>query len=226
MRTKVRLSLVLTVFSLIGLLLIDSGPRPAAAEKAAGPDTPDKAWTALLEGNQRYVSNKTLNQNRSVERVREVAEGQNPFAAILGCADSRIPPELVFDQGVGDLFVVRVAGQATGDKVLGSIEYAVAVLGSKVIVVLGHSRCGAVKAAMADKGDGNIRSLVEYIKPAVDRAKDKKGDPLKNTIDENIRLGVEKVNASPVVAKFVKEGKVKVFAAYYDLNTGKVSVVE
>lgn len=225
MRTWVRLGIMVTMLSLIGLL-VWTAAGPAAGEKATGPDTPDKAWAALLEGNRRYIADKTQNQNRSVERVREVAEGQNPFAAILGCADSRIPPEIVFDQGVGDLFVVRVAGQATGDKVLGSIDYAVAVLGSKVIVVLGHSRCGAVKAAIADKGDGNIRSLVEYLKPAVDRARDKKGDPLKNTIDENIRVSVEKVNASPVVAKFVKEGKVKVIGAYYDLNTGKVTPVE
>lgn len=223
--TWVRPCLVVIV-SLLMSVFLWRGDRPEAAEQQASPDTPDKAWAALLAGNQRYVTNKTLNQNRSVERVKEVAAGQKPFAAILGCADSRTPPELLFDQGVGDLFVVRLAGHATGDKVLGSLEYTVAHLGSKIIVVLGHSRCGAVEAAIADKGDGNIRSLVEYIKPAVDRAKDRKGDPLKNTIDENVRLSVEKVTASPLIAKYIKDGKVRVVGAYYQLDTGKVSAVE
>ncbi len=163
-----------------------------------------------------------------------LAEGQSPAAAIVGCADSRVPPEILFDVGVGDLFVVRVAGNVvsgSGPVVKGSIEYAVAELNVPLIMVLGHSNCGAVKAAIKhidakDVLPGAINDLVELIKPAVAKSKGTEGESLDNAIRANVGIGVERLKGlQPIVAGPVNEGKVKVVGAVYDLRTGKVTVV-
>ena len=171
---------------------------------------------------------------RTVVVRKEVAQGQKPFAAILACADSRVAPEIIFDQGIGDLFVVRVAGNIVNPSnygVLGSLEYGVLALGASVIMVLGHSRCGAVSGAIeaVQKGKeypGAINDIVNAIGPAVVAAKDEPGDLLDNSTVSNVKLGVYELKGSvPVLADKVRDGKVKIVGANYDLATGEVKIV-
>ena len=154
-------------------------------------------------------------------RRAETAKTQAPFAIIVGCADSRTSPELVFDQNLGDLFVVRTAGNLVDDHGLGSIEYAVDHLGTRLIVVLGHSRCGAVKAALeSPTAPGHVNSLVRDIQPAVAAAKAEKGDPLANTVKANARLMAEKIGKEAELGEHKSE--VRIVTGYYDLDTGAV----
>jgi carbonic anhydrase len=207
----------------------------AVLAAAPGPArNPDDVLRELLEGNKRFASGQTAGPRRQPADFAAVAEGQSPAAVILGCADSRVPAELVFDQGVGDLFVVRVAGNivsGAGPVVKGSIEYAVAELGVPLIMVLGHSGCGAVKAALkhiddSDKLPGAIRGLVDALRPVAARVKGQPGDPLDNAIRANVAVGVERLKGlSPVLAPAVKQGKLKVTGAVYDLRTGAVTPV-
>lgn len=188
--------------------------------------SPDQALAQLMEGNQRFVTRKRLNPHQGATRLTEVATGQAPFAAILSCADSRVVPEIVFDQGIGDLFVVRIAGNIAITEDIASEEYAIGVLGVPLLMVLGHERCGAVAAAL-EGGElpGVIESLVFAIKPAVLASAAKPGDRLTNAIQANVRLQVERLQTSNVIAAAIKAGKLKVVGAYYDLDTGKISLV-
>lgn len=158
--------------------------------------------------------------------MRAIASGQHLFAIILGCADSRVPPEIVFDQGLGDLFVIRVAGNILDDAILGSIEYAVEELGTSLVLVLGHERCGAVAATVKHAAVlGHISTLVNAIQPAVDLAKDEPGDLLDNTVRANIRLVVEQLQSSMPVAELVKRDRLKVVGAQYRLDCGSVELI-
>ncbi|MBD1913302.1 MULTISPECIES: carbonic anhydrase [unclassified Leptolyngbya] len=196
------------------------------AGSTEGSLTPDQALAKLMEGNQRFVSSQQLNPNQNGARVVEVAAGQAPFAAILSCADSRVVPEIAFDQGLGDLFVVRVAGNVAITEEIASEEYAVAVLKTPLLVVLGHERCGAVDAAVkGGEFPGVIESLVLALQPAVKASEGQAGDRLTNAIKANVRLQVERLQHSSVIAAAVQEGKLKVVGAYYDLDTGEVSLV-
>jgi carbonic anhydrase len=208
----------------------------ASAHEDERPSTSDAALRRLLEGSGRFVEGKdsAAAARRSPERRAELVEGQAPFAVVVACADSRVAPELLFDQGLGDLFVVRVAGNvvaSAGPLVKGSIEYAVAELGVSLVLVLGHSKCGAVKAAVKhldshDKLSGSLGELVGLIKPAVERAEGRPGDRLENAIRANVEMGVERLlRFEPVVAPAVKAGKLKVAGATYDLRTGRVTVL-
>jgi carbonic anhydrase len=208
---------------------------PTAQAAAPGPDGPpaDEVIQRLLEGNQRFVKGETTSPRRSPGDFRPLVEGQRPMAVILGCADSRVPPELLFDQGVGDLFVVRVAGNfvsGAGPPVKGSIEYGVAELGVSLIMILGHTECGAIKAAIKHIGDrdplpGALGLLVNSIRPAVVKTKGMPGDPLDNAIRANVGIGVERLRSlQPIVAPAVKRGRVKVVGAVYDLRTGGVTL--
>jgi carbonic anhydrase len=228
----------LSVASAASLVGVGSAIHLSAAEepkKAADKPGPDAVLRKLLEGNKRFVKGETANPRRKPEDFVPLAEGQSPLAVIVGCADSRVAPEIVFDQGVGDLFVVRVAGNVVngaGATVKGSIEYAIAELGVQLIMVLGHSKCGAVKAALKhidanDKLPGAINDLVNNIKPAVLKSKGEKGDPLENAIKANVGIGVERLKGlEPLLAGPVKEGKVKVVGAVYDLKDGSVKVID
>ena len=188
--------------------------------------TGDEALERLMAGNQRFVDQKQINPHQDRFRVREVAEGQAPFAAILSCADSRVAPEIIFDQGLGDLFVVRVAGNIATIEDVGSEEYAVAILGTPLIMVLGHARCGAVTAAVENEElPGVIESLVLAIAPAVNLAKAEPGDLLTNSIKTNVRLQVARMKGSTVIAQAIDAGKLKIVGAYYDLDTGAISLV-
>ncbi len=206
----------------------------AVAEESKRPQNADEALQVLMEGNKRFVNSMKKAPGRSPERRKEVVAGQNPFAVILACADSRVAPEILFDQGIGDLFVVRVAGNIvnpTNYGIQGSLEFGVLALGAPLIMVLGHSRCGAVAGAIEalQKGTqfpGSINDIVQTIEPAVEKAKGEKGDLLHNSIVSNVQMGVNKLQSSdPVIAPMVKEGKVKVVGANYDLKTGEVKLV-
>jgi carbonic anhydrase len=159
--------------------------------------------------------------------LQETAVAQYPFASILGCADSRVPAEIVFDQGLGDLFVVRLAGNVVSPTAIGSLEFATAVLGSQLIVVLGHERCGAVQAAI--KGElipGRIGTFVEDIKPALARVKNKSGDAVDNAVVANVQYQVELLQGtSSMLTPLIQEGKLKIVGGRYDLDTGEVTIV-
>lgn len=191
--------------------------------------TPEKALTKLIEGNKRHVQHRETHPDASVKRRQMLAkEGQNPFAVILGCADSRVPPELVFDQGLGDLFVVRDAGNVIDDEMLGSIEYAVEHLGVHLVMVLGHEKCGAVSAAVAGgEAPGHIKAVIHAIEPSVEATKSMPGDKVHNCVVANaVRTAKEIRESDPILKHKVSEGKLKVVAADYDLASGKVTILQ
>ncbi|MEW6653841.1 MAG: carbonic anhydrase [Bacteroidota bacterium] len=182
----------------------------------------------LIEGNKRFAADIAAHQNQNSNRREETAQQQKPFAVIITCSDSRVPPEILFDQGIGDLFVIRTAGNLVDDIALGSIEYAVEHLKVSLIVVLGHERCGAVDAAVKNvKALGYIKSLVDNIAKAVDKARIISGDLLENSIKQNVDNVVEKIRSSkPVLEEFVLHNKIKVIGARYDLDEGIITFYE
>jgi len=189
--------------------------------------TPDAALKKLMQGNQRYIQQKRTFPDQARSRIVEVAKGQHPFATILACSDSRVAPEIIFDQGLGDLFDIRIAGNFLDDVVLGNMEYAAVELGVPLLVILGHERCGAVKAALDGKAvPGHISTLVAAIKPAVDATKNRFGDAWDNAVRANVKMNVNKLkSASPILAEAVKAGKLKVVGGRYDLDSGKVEII-
>lgn len=211
-----------------GLILVAAAVNAIYAAEPVTNITADEALARLKAGNERFVSGKVVHPNAGADRRAEVAKGQKPFAIIVGCSDSRVGPEVVFDQGLGDLFVIRTAGNVVDDVALGSIEYAADHFGVPLILVLGHTRCGAVRAAV-DGGEapGHVGSVVEKIKPAVDETKGKKGDAVENAVRANVQNVVTQLrNSNPIILGLVKLGKLKVVGACYDLDTGRVGMVE
>ncbi len=215
------------------LLLILSASVLCAADGGGHSDGHDHGTTAgkssdalqqLIDGNNRYVEAQFRHPHQLAERRMEVAKGQHPFAIILTCADSRVPPEIVFDQGLGDLFVLRVAGNVIDDAVIGSIEYAAEHLGTPLLVVMGHERCGAVDAAVkGGEVPGHIGALVKAISPAVVKARGKAGDLLDNSVRANVEMVTAKLKSSqPILAHLVEDSKLEVIGAYYDLDDGHV----
>src|SRR5215469_17169467 len=198
--------------------------RPSAA-RAQTSMTPDEALKALMDGNQRYVDGKMTSFEHDLDLLHQrAAEKQEPFAAVLACADSRVPVELIFDQTIGHLFVNRVAGNIATTEIIASLEYGVAVLGTRILMVLGHASCGAVKASIAAKSvPGQISSLYRYIRPAVDEAH---GD-FEGAIKANAKIQAKLLgDSSPVIMSAVKDTKLRVVAAYYDLASGKVALLD
>jgi carbonic anhydrase len=203
----------------------------AEAQPARAVDTPDAALARLLEGNGRYVAGKLNERDFSSGRAAR-ALGQAPFAAVLGCADSRVAPELAFDQGPGELFVVRVAGNFVTPDGLGSLEFGAAVLGTKLIMVLGHTSCGAVDGTVAalQKGNdlpGHIGDLVRAMKPGIEPVLKQPGADLnQRAVVANVRYNVQRLQeAKPILADMVAAGKLRVVGAVYDLPTGKIALV-
>ncbi|MGH6857611.1 MAG: carbonic anhydrase [Methylocella sp.] len=208
----------------------------SARDKDAGQPKPnaigaDTALRRLMEGNARYVANKPAHRDFSAGRA-ERARSQYPIAAVLGCADSRVAPEFAFDQGPGDLFVVRIAGNFANDDVLASLEYAVKYLGVPLVMVLGHSNCGAIGAAIKVVEDeaqlpGHLPGLVQSLKPAVEAAKAKSPkDLLAAAIEENVALNVKRLEtAHPLLASFAQSKEVKIVGGVYDLANGKVGLL-
>lgn len=200
----------------------------AAELSTIAPDTltPDAALQKLIKGNQRFVQHRPQYPDQSELRLKEVAQAQHPFATILSCADSRVPPEILFDQGIGNIFDVRIAGNIATPEAIGSIEYAVALLGSPLLMVLGHERCGAVTAAVQNESlPGEISTFVKAILPAINRVKDQPGDIVDNAVTANVRYQIECLERSPLLSTRLQSGKLKIVGGRYDLDTGRVSLL-
>lgn len=210
------------------------GPAIAAKKKAPPKPqnviAPDASLDRLTQGNKRYVDGTTRRHDFAHER-EALSTGQNPFAAVLSCADSRIAPELCFDTARGDLFVCRIAGNFASDEMVASLEYAVQVLNTPLIFVLGHDACGAVDATIKSVKDGStlpghLPSLVAALKPAVDAAQGQNGDALANAIRKNVALNVERLkNAGPILSSFAGDNKIRVVGGIYRLRTGQVQLL-
>ncbi len=213
MRITFNVLAIIACSSIVALVL--------AAEHPVASVSADAALAKLKEGNLRFASSEVSQSKPTAARRAETAQEQHPFAIVLGCADSRTAPEIVFDQNIGDLFVVRTAGNLVDDHALGSIEYAVAHLGARLVVVLGHQRCGAVTAALASgTAPGHVQSLVRDIQPAVKAAKGKDGNVTDIAIAENARLMAAKIRNEASLGELAKE--VRIISGVYDLDTGKV----
>ena len=210
-------------------------PANAFAAKASAPKpanvlTPDAAFSRLMRGNGRYVRGASKLHDFKAER-ETLTMGQNPYAAILSCADSRIAPEYAFDSARGDLFVCRVAGNFANDDVIASFEYGIAVLNCPLLMVLGHASCGAIDAAIKSLKDGttlpgHLPSLVTALAPAVKAVANQPGSALDNAIKQNVIINVDKLKtASPIIDKAIAEKKVRIVGAVYNLNSGRVDIV-
>ena len=225
--TKTCVTLLVLTAGVISGSQVAYASDPAHADQAIVP--PAEAISRLKDGNGRYTNGNQQHPRQSTEQRVELIKSQHPFAIVVGCADSRVPPEIVFDQGLGDLFVLRVAGNVIDDHSLGSIEYAVDHLAVRLIVVLGHQSCGAVKAAkdtIAAKTEApaHIQSLVTAIQPAVEATVH--GD-LEATVKANVKDVVQALRSStPVLKPKVDSGELRVLGAYYCLDTGAVSFLD
>ena len=231
------------VYSLLALILMtgtiavaDNGTarveRVLSQEEQAAL-TPDQVLALLKKGNQRFLSGTVTSRDHSAQ-VRSAAMGQFPKAIVLSCVDSRIPVEDVFDRGIGDIFVARVAGNFENTDILGSMEFATLISGAKLVLVMGHSDCGAVKAAIDGAELGNITEMLENIKPAIDSLADYKGDKssanhefVHQVTERNIELTIKDIRKrSPVINDLEREGKVKIVGALYDMKTGAIAFLD
>ena len=196
--------------------------RPLSAQTAL---TPEAALQQLIDGNRRFAEGRLNSFNEDLDILKsKTVDKQQPFAAVLSCADSRVPVELIFDQSIGHVFVTRVAGNIATAPMIASLEYGVAVLGTKAILVLGHANCGAVKASIEAKAvPGQISTLYPYIRPAVDQA----GSNLEAAIQANAKIQAALLRqSSPVLADHIKQNQLKIVAGYYDLSSGKVTLLD
>jgi len=231
-RRQLLRSLAAAPVAAAGLHLAGGGAtaRRVHAQTSGAGVTAEQALQVLLAGNRDFMAGNLDSLNNIVARRREVATSQSPMAVIVSCSDSRVPPEMVFDQTLGEVFVVRTAGQVIDEAARSSIVYAVDFLKAPLVLVVGHSRCGAVEAAVAAIQGGNIPGyafrLAEAIGPAVRRVQGQPGDLLVNVIRANVRLGVEQIQtAEPLLAEDVRQGRLTVVGAYYDFQTGQVTML-
>jgi carbonic anhydrase len=219
---------------LTSVLLISCGQNKMKQEDTHSTDTKVKkhehaaintfedALNELKNGNKRFTDGKLENTDYK-EQVQSTKDDQHPHSVILSCLDSRVPPEIIFDQGFGNIFVARVAGNIEDPNILGSLEFATKIKGSKLIVVMGHNKCGAVQGAVDNAKLGNLTQLVDQIKPSISGDKSNPEKMLDETSRNNVKHTIENITKnSEVIAELVKEGKVKIVGAYYDLSTGKV----
>lgn len=228
-----------TFFALLALIIVAStaqaGNSTARVERVLTQEeqaalTPDQVLTALKQGNKRFQSGTITSRDHSAQ-VRSAAHGQFPKAIVLSCVDSRIPVEDVFDRGIGDIFVARVAGNFENTDILGSMEFATLVAGAKLVLVMGHSDCGAVKAAIDGAEVGNITAMLTNIKPAIDSLADYKGDKtsansefVHKVTERNVQLTIEDIRKrSPVISDLEQKGQVKIVGALYDMATGAIA---
>ena len=197
--------------------------------------TPEKALLSLKEGNERFQNRKREERNL-IEQVKDTSEGQYPFATVLSCIDSRVSAELIFDQGIGDIFSIRIAGNFVNTDILGSMEFACKLAGTRLIVVLGHTSCGAVKGACDDAKLGNLTSMLAKIKPAVDSTTLPSDINVRNSSNisfvndvavKNVELNIQNIlNSSEVISEMVNNGEVKIIGAMYDVSSGAVNFFE
>ena len=223
-RPRRALTLILVILCIGGLLVVSSHV-PARADAPPSSVSAADALKLLLEGNQRFVEDKPERPNQTAARRAALVGGQQPFAAILSCSDSRTTPEIVFDRGMGDLFIVRDAGNVPGPLVLESLHYATAHLGTRLILVMGHTNCGAVAATLSGQ-TGDIPETAKEIDQAVAKSKSMPGDALENAIAENVRFTVQKLSTSTPLAEMVKAGDIQIVGAVYHLDSGRVIVLD
>lgn len=213
---------------LIALLFVFSTQSASIASEAGAHSVNGKeAHKMMIEGNKRYVSEKATHKHQDSTRRMDVTGGQHPFAIVVSCSDSRVPPEIIFDQGIGDLFVIRLAGNIVDDAALGSIEYAIEHLGTKYIMVLGHESCGAVKATV-DGGEapGHIGSIVKAIKPAIDSVRGRTADLPEVGMRANVAMTVQMLKtADPFLKPLFEKGELMIVGARYDLDDGRVDIM-
>lgn len=211
--------------NVIGLALVAMTFTMCQSQPVAAPSTPEEALTELIAGNERFVNEKCIYPHGDMERVADTAPHQAPFAAVVGCSDSRVPVELIFDQGIGDIFVIRTAGNnVNSEMVMGSVDYAIEHLGVKLLLVLGHGSCGGVTGAISDGEEhhGNIGHLLGTIRSDVSDYVGK-ADSLDAAIHHHAQVQVEHIIAYPHIAEKIANGELLVKKAYYDVNTGKVT---
>lgn len=226
---KIRTAFIVCVASLFII-----GSAPAAVHVLDSKTSPDSALNILLKGNLRFVKGQVIHPHQSAKyRVNTSKEGQKPIAAVLGCSDSRVPPEIIFDEGIGDIFAVRIAGNIACKEIVGSIEYAVEHLGVRLILVLGHTKCGAVTAVVDnEKGTGNLKAITDEINKAVDKTrtahKDLAGkDLILESIKANVHQSIGKItSSSSLLRRHLQAGDIKVVGALYDIETGSVAILK
>lgn len=233
---------ILTALVFAAFLCSCSTPQPKAssnpvAEKkvvvSKAPETPEEELAALKEGNRRFVKNEQLGHDFQYQ-IHKTKEGQNPYAVVLSCLDSRVPVEIIFDQGIGEIFVARVAGNIENNDILGSMEYGTAVVGAKLIVVLGHTKCGAVKGACDNVKLGNLTGLLNKIQPAVKKVKRTTPnfdpgsyDHVDHVSEENVRLTVVRIRkGSKIIRDLEAKNQVRLIGAMYDISSGNVKFLE
>lgn len=219
----------LPLFLLISTFVISSH----AARQSKPPQTPQEELAALKEGNERFINSEKAGHDFHYQ-INKTKDGQKPYAVILSCLDSRVPPEIVFDQGIGEVFVARIAGNIENDDILGSMEFGTAVTGAKLIVVMGHTKCGAVKGACQNVKLGHLTAVLDKIQPAV--AQVKKSNPKFNpesyddvdhVSEANVMLTVENIRKkSPIIRDLEAKNKIRLVGAMYDISTGKVTFLD
>ncbi|HEY9158498.1 MAG TPA: carbonic anhydrase [Candidatus Binatus sp.] len=220
-RIMLRISMVL---ALAALSIATTRAAIAAAHEPTL--SAEQALKLLLEGNQRFVAGKLEHPNQTPARRAELARGQHPFAAVLACSDSRTPPEIIFDRGLGDIFTARVAGNSADQVVIESLDYSVKHLGVRVVMVLGHRRCGAVTAAVESYDNENVGPMLKELYPAVRATRGMPGDPVENAVRENVKLVMKNLAASQALSAMVKSGELKIVGGIYDLDTGTIEMLK
>ena len=209
----------------VAILLLCPVAGIGTVQKSQDKITPDSVVVELKNGNAHHAAHRYNHPHETAMRLRQLASGQHPHAEVLSCADSRVPPEILFDQGLGDLFVVRVAGNVVSDTELGSLEYGAEHLHVPLLIVLGHQRCGAVTAAIeGGEAPGHLSALTELLRPAVEKTRGMPGDRIENVVRANVEMVVKQLRTSgPVLEKLVSRGELKVVGAIYSLDTGQVT---
>jgi carbonic anhydrase len=216
---------VSAIIATLILVILFSPAKISSAQHNAEKITPESVLAELKTGNGRHVAHHYQHPHETLDRRRQLVTGQHPHAEILSCSDSRVPPEIVFDQGLGDLFIVRVAGNVASDTELGSLEYGAEHLHVPLIVVLGHESCGAVTAAVqGGPPEGHIAALIDLIKPAVEKTRGLSGDPVANAVRMNVDIVVKQLRSStPLLSELVAQHKVRIVGAVYSIETGSVT---
>jgi carbonic anhydrase len=210
---------------LLGVVVLGLVAYPSIGRPPKDNLTPASALAELKAGNARHAVHHYQHPHQTTARQRELTSGQHPHAEILSCADSRVPPEIIFDQGLGDLFVVRVAGNVATEAELASLEYGADHLHIPLLVVVGHENCGAVTAALeGGPAEGHISTLVQLLQPAIEKSRQLPGDPLANAVRTNVEIVVQQLRTStPILSELVAHGKLKIIGAVYSLKTGTVT---
>jgi len=211
--------------AVIAILLLLSLANLSTGQNAGEKITADSVLAELKTGNKHHMAHRYQHPHETLDRQRQLVSGQHPHAEILSCSDSRVPPEIVFDQGLGDLFIIRVAGNVASDTEIGSLEYGAEHLHIPLLVVLGHESCGAVTAAVqGGPPEGHIAALVDLIKPAVEKTRGMPGDPVANTVRMNVEMVVKQLRSStPILSELVAHGKLRIVGAVYSIETGSVT---